>query len=246
MADVEVLAPTGTLSHGRTQLITREELKLLHTPEATRTHVPVPHHQVAEALLDALRLRHIAPIREQYAVSPDAMKMFGVIDLEAGATGYRFSIGLRNANDKSFSLALTVGYRVFCCDNMMLNGDFEPIMKKHTRSLDIINVIEIGVSQMQRNFDGMVKTVNAWQDSQISDDLAKMVIYRAFVEGELEAPRHLDRVVHKLYFQPEHDEFAPRTMWSLSNSFTSAFKQLDPVPQFRATSKLAGFLQNIR
>ena len=39
------------------------------------------------------------------------------------------------------------------------------------------------------------------------------------------------------------NEFQARTVWSLSNAFTSAFKELDPVPQFRATAKLAGFLQ---
>jgi hypothetical protein len=29
----------------------------------------------------------------------------------------------------------------------------------------------------------------------------------------------------------------------MSNAFTTAFKQLDPVPQFKATAKLAGFLK---
>jgi len=29
----------------------------------------------------------------------------------------------------------------------------------------------------------------------------------------------------------------------LSNAFTSAFKELEPIPQFKATAKLAGFLQ---
>jgi hypothetical protein len=32
-------------------------------------------------------------------------------------------------------------------------------------------------------------------------------------------------------------------MWSLSNAFTSAFKELDPIPQFRATARLARFLE---
>jgi hypothetical protein len=241
----EVLPPTGTLCHGRTQLITRDDLALIQTPPATRTFVPVPHHAVVAALLEALKFRHIAPVREQYAISPDGMKLFGVVDLETTETGYRFSVGIRNSNDKSFSLALTVGYRVFCCDNMMFNGDFEPVMRKHTKSLEIISVIELGVSQMQRNFSGMVQTVNAWQEKQLSDDKARLTIYRAFTEGELEAPRHLDRVVHGLYFQPQHPEFSPRTMWSLSNSFTSAFKELEPVPAFRATAKLADFLRTV-
>ena len=42
---------------------------------------------------------------------------------------------------------------------------------------------------------------------------------------------------------PRYDEFKPRTVWSLSNAFTSAFKDLDPIPQFRATAKLGGFLE---
>jgi hypothetical protein len=34
-------------------------------------------------------------------------------------------------------------------------------------------------------------------------------------------------------------------MWSLSNAFTSAFKELEPIPQYKATAKLAGFLRAV-
>jgi hypothetical protein len=53
----------------------------------------------------------------------------------------------------------------------------------------------------------------------------------------------LARKVHELYFDPQDEEFQPRTMWSLSNAFPSAFKELDPIPQFRATAKLGRFLE---
>lgn len=66
---------------------------------------------------------------------------------------------------------------------------------------------------------------------------------QAFVEGKLEAPKHLARTVHDLYFEPRYEEFRPRTMWSLSNAFTSAFKELDSIPQFKATAKLGEFLE---
>jgi hypothetical protein len=49
--------------------------------------------------------------------------------------------------------------------------------------------------------------------------------------------------VHDFYFEPQYEEFRPRTMWSLSNAFTSAFKELDPIPQFKATAKLGAFLE---
>jgi hypothetical protein len=89
----------------------------------------------------------------------------------------------------------------------------------------------------------MRQQVERWRAQQLSAEQAKLTIYRAFIEGDLEVPRHLVRRVHELYFNPQHDEFEPRTMWSLSNAFTSAFKELDPIPQFKATAKLGEFLE---
>jgi hypothetical protein len=84
----------------------------------------------------------------------------------------------------------------------------------------------------------MRKQVEAWQRSESTDVTAKVVIYEAFVEGKLEAPKHLARTVHDLYFKPNYEEFRSRAIWSLSNAFTSAFKELEPIPQFRPTAKL--------
>jgi len=92
----------------------------------------------------------------------------------------------------------------------------------------------------------MRQQVEDWRAKQISTATAKLIIYQAFIESELDAPKHLVRRVHELYFQPIHPEFEARTLWSLSNAFTSAFKELDPIPQFKATAKLAGFLQSAR
>ena len=63
------------------------------------------------------------------------------------------------------------------------------------------------------------------------------------MEGKLEAPKNLARTVHDLYFEPRYEDFRARTIWSLSNAFTSAFKELDPIPQFKTTAKLGEFLE---
>ena len=99
---------------------------------------------------------------------------------------------------------------------------------------------------MQRNFGPLKQQVEEWQALQLSTASAKLLIYQAFIEDETGFPKHLARRVHDLYFQPVHEEFQPRTMWSLSNAFTSAFKELEPIPQYKATAKLAGFLQSVR
>ncbi len=133
--------------------ITRAELANLPAPPATATHIPIPHAAVVATLVETLSHRHIGVVDEVFAVSSDAMEMFGVLDLETRVEGCRFAIGIRNV------------------------------------------------------------------------------------------PKHLARRVHELYFNPQHEEFEPRTTWSLSNAFTSAFKELDPIPQFKATARLGGFLE---
>ena len=235
MTEATLLSQTGKL--------TRSELALVPTPLGTATHKPIPHAQVVEAIVETLGFRQIAVHAEEYAVSRDGMKMFGILELQNGFEGCRFSIGLRNSHDKSMRLALTVGYRVLVCDNMAFHGDFEPVLAKHSKNLKLLETLSIGIDQMQRNFKPMVESVGRWRESQITDVTAKLVIYQAFIESALDIPKHLAGPVHNLYFKPLLEEFQPRTMWSLSNAFTSALKQLDPLPQFRTTAKLAPFLQ---
>jgi hypothetical protein len=236
---------TSTLVAGHLPTIGRTELAQIMAPEATWTHRPVPHHEIVEALVETLSFRHIGVVNEEYAVSVDGMKMFGVLDLEAQMDGCRFSIGIRNSHDKSLRLGLTAGLRVFVCSNMAFSGDFTPVLAKHTKSFNLVNTLSVGVDRIQRNFEPLQRQVEAWRQTQITDAQAKLILYSAFVDGKLEAPKGLLCEVHRLYFRPEYPEFAPRTMWSLSNAFTSAFKRLDPVPQFKVTARLGEFLTQL-
>jgi hypothetical protein len=115
-------------------------------------------------------------------------------------------------------------------------------LAKHSKSLNLLDSISVGVDRMQRNFAPMQQQVEAWQGTELSNVAAKMIVYEAFIESELEVPKHLARRVHDFY-EPRHEEFRARTLWSLSNAFTSSFKELDPIPQFKATAKLGGFLE---
>jgi len=129
---------------------------------------------------------------------------------------------------------------------MAFSGDCTPVLAKHSRSFNLLDAVTIGVDWIQRNFEPLRRQVEEWRAQQITDVTATLVIYRAFVEDALKAPTSLMAVVHKPYFQPQYEEFASRTMWSLSNAFASALKQLDPIPQFKATAKLGEFLSRIQ
>jgi len=147
---------------------------------------------------------------------------------------------LNHAGQKSSSRKLDPWHAEF---GNIVPSVFTPVLAKHSKSFSLIDCISVGVDRMQRKFEPMRKQVEGWQRSELTDVTAKVVIYEAFVEGRLEAPKHLARSVHDLYFEPKYEEFRPRTIWSLSNAFTSALKELDPIPQFRATAKLGEFLE---
>ena len=120
---------------------------------------------------------------------------------------------------------------------------FTPVLAKHTKSFNLLDTLSVGVDRIQRNFEPMRRQVEIWRQTQITDIQARLIIYAAFVEGKLDAPKSLLSEVHRLYFEPEYPEFSARTMWSLSNAFTSAFKKLDPIPHFKATAELGEFLE---
>jgi hypothetical protein len=108
-----------------------------------------------------------------------------------------------------------------------------------------VDAVPVGMDRMQRNFEPLARHIELVRQAPLTEDAAKLIIYQAFIEGGLEVPRHLAPAVHQNYFRPKHKEFEARTAWSLSNAFTSAFKELDAVPQFRATAKLGPFLYRV-
>lgn len=128
----------GTLISGNTTtLINRSALKHLPMPEATATHQPISHHTLVERIHECLSYRHLSVVREEYAVSPDGMKCFGLLELNVEYAGVRFAIGLRNSNDKWMRIGLVAGYRVTVCENKMLTGDFNPLSAKHSKNFNL-------------------------------------------------------------------------------------------------------------
>lgn len=77
------------------------------------------------------------------------------------------------------------------------------MLAKHSKSFSLIDCISVGVDRMQRSFEPMRKQVEAWQRRELTEVTAKVVIYEAFVERKLDAPKHLARIVHDHYFEPK-------------------------------------------
>src|SRR3972149_5546090 len=106
----------------------------------------IPYCLWTETLPRAARSRsHPRVHADEYAVSKDGMKLFGIMELETTFSGCRFTLGLRNSHNKTLALALTVGYRVMVCANLAFHGDFTPVMRKHTKNVKLLESLSLGV-----------------------------------------------------------------------------------------------------
>ena len=234
----------GTLIAGNsTTLINREALKHLPLPEETDTFKPISHFELVEQILQSLSYRRLAVVREEYAVSPDGMKLFGLIELDVEYSGVRFAIGLRNANDKSMRVGLVAGYRVMVCENKMLTGDFQPMLAKHSKNFQLLDALSVAVDRIQRNIGEVSDQIGRKKVTVLSMDNARSLIYQGFLEQKF--PISLLRAVHQEYFiKPSFEEFKANNLWALENAFTTTFKKLKPVQQFEAAAKLGKFLSS--
>jgi hypothetical protein len=236
------MSQKGLVLHTGARLIGRQDLQTLATPEPTDTHVPVPHATLIETILESLAYRQLEVMRDEYAVTGDGMRLFGFLELNIERDGIRLALVLRNSHDKSVSLGMLRGYRTFCCDNLAFHGEFTAIARKHTKHVDLTEVVGIGVDRVQRHFVKIQETLDAWRGYELPDAHAKAIIYDAFIERKLRVPKKLASAVHRNYFDPRHEEFRPRTFYSLSQAFTSSFKELDVVRKMEATAALSPFL----
>ena len=92
----------GLMIHKGAEKIQRQDLLALPVPEGTATHRPIAHHLIVEALIESLGFRRITPVREEYAVTKDGMRMFGVLDLNVEEKDIRFSIAVTKLPRQEF------------------------------------------------------------------------------------------------------------------------------------------------
>src|SRR5580704_7612526 len=105
----------GLMVHAGAEKLSREQLIEILPPEPTPTFKPIKHADLVDEVHNALARRQLSVVKEEYAVTQDGMRLFGCLDLTASANDFRFSIAIRNANDKSMRLGMVAGLRVFCC-----------------------------------------------------------------------------------------------------------------------------------
>jgi hypothetical protein len=231
-------------SYKGASIISREELELIPAPAPTRTWFPVRHGVVAGEVENRIIESGFTIASSAYQVTSDRARMFGTLDLASTlADGVTLSVGIRNSNDQTFPISFAAGSRVFVCANLSFQAELI-VSRKHTRfgGERFNQALSFAVRQLQQFREVEARRIGLMQTHELSADRADALILRAY-ESDVIGARTLPLVV-KEWRTPSHEEFAPRTAWSLLNAFTEALKpRLNrPAEYAQSTIKLQGLL----
>ncbi len=220
--------------------ITRDDLAHIEPPPSTSTWTPVKHSTLVDMLHTELDRRGLRVKDEHYAVQRQGSQLFGTLDLDWQDTGeYAAAMGLRTSNDKSLSITLVAGVRVFVCSNLCYAGDLIALKRKHTKGLDLDAELSRGLDRYQEGVVTLQGGIERLKTTPLGRGQAKQFIYDIFRQKIVPA-RFFSPVVESWHATTDNHPQAHH-LWTLHNAFTSQIKTLSPAPAFRAAVRLGEF-----
>jgi len=204
---------------------TKGDLASVPVPDPTASYHPVSYSRFVEEIELHVTRFGLHVQCSNFALAREGRQMFGVLTCTNGhnAGDYALAIGLRNSYDRSLSVGLVAGTRVFYCDNLAFSGEVA-MTRKHTANVfrDLPDLIYRMLSQ--------VTVMKARTDEEIAGmKLLTMPPERAHhlmvaaVRASIAPASRLPKII-EAWDQPKHEEFEPRTAWSLFNAFTEVLK----------------------
>lgn len=207
--------------HVNAQPIEYEGLRELETPLATATHVPIPHFRVVDLIKTTLGMFGHQVTTENYGVTDDGSRFFGLISLRSSYTGYEDTVGLRNSHDKSFPVGLGFGSRVFVCDNMAFSAD-HVIKRRHTANLkrDLPGIIGELIEPLALAREAQAKKIQHYRHTMLTDQQADHAVMQLYRGGVINIQR-VPEVIQE-WDAPSFPDLEEPTAWRLFNAVTHA------------------------
>jgi len=222
--------------------VTRDDVLNVITPEATKTHFPVPHSKLLESIERVLQTESGYQItKTTHALSHEGKRYFGLLEVQAPNGGYAdrtLMVGCRNSHDRSFAIDFTLGSRVFVCDNLSFSGEVKldghvdrpgyipnTSRRKHTRHAinDLSRMVSATVGRLGDHRKKQDLRIAAYKTAELNDKDTHDLVIKA-VECKAIPGQQIMAVLEQ-WRKPAYEEFEPRTMWSLFNGFTHVYKE---------------------
>lgn len=214
----------GLVLHMGAAEATMEEVRAVVTPEATESWSPIPHALLYETVTKELTATGLEIEDEAFGLyGKQGERFFATVALAATRSDYRTIVGLRNSHDKSNPAGLVAGNTVFVCDNNSFFGEVS-MARKHTVNIlrDLPGLTNRAVAKLN-DLRGFQDTrFDQYKEWAIDDTMVHDFIIRLIDNDVLPVTKVKD--VLREWRTPSHDEFKPRTAWSLFNAVTEGLK----------------------
>ena len=231
----------GKIDHRNVRIEELEEIPAL-TP-ASRTYEPYQHGEFARepaALADSILGQYGYHCSgEQYIISKDGGRMFGVRSYGHGARAHsvidytdsstqgelKMQFAFANSTDRSLRAKFGLGAKVLVCSNGIVAGEIV-VTRKHTPGLReyLVENLTGALHKAPQEFGELCFTVDRWKRYYLSDQMAHRLLGEWWGQGII-SPAKLGKI--KKHWESD-DDFPDKTLWSLYNAVTESYKGLPP------------------
>lgn len=215
------------------RLVNRAEMAQLITPPPMGTnHHPYPFADYVDNVTDALSDSGLRILTEEYAVSNDDNRMFGLLEvgpLEGQlitADDWKVVVGLRGSHDQRIPRGLVIGTQVMVCSNLCFHGNITQVKTKQTTHIGerLPLMLREAVQHIPQMADFQQEVFEKWRNHRLTDQQANDMLVEMYLRGAFSSPQ-LTAAINEFY-EPtfgEHMEDG-RTAWTLFNASTQALK----------------------
>jgi hypothetical protein len=195
-----------------------DDLRQVHTPLRTETHVPIAHHEIIDLMRYALGYYGHEVTEEHHALTEDGARYFGLLSLKSSYGDYTDTVGLRNSHDKKFPVGIAFGSKVFVCDNLAFHAE-HVIRRKHTvkAKRELPGLIAEVVEPLHIERRAQHETFDRYRAAELTNQKADHAILEMYRHGILNVtriPALLDQ-----WNEPSCD-WGEKTAWRMFNAAT--------------------------
>ena len=225
-------------------IVTMEQAFNIPQPEETKTYKPVSNEALWNVLQKTAQSRGLQLGTPELGLSRKGQRMFGSVEItnqDHVDNEVRLMLGFRNSYDKSMSVGICFGSKVFVCSNMCFTGYtsededavgqvhhrhqtnvFEGLQERLDEAMDKFSVFK----SYQDGFYNRLKEIEL-TDSKVHDLIINSVRAEAITAKDcMTVANHWDYQSHCPEVEADnwHKEFMPRNAWSLFNCYTEIHK----------------------
>lgn len=246
--------------------VTKEQAFAIALPEKTRTYQPVSNEALMDMLGNVANERGLQLGTPELGVSNKGQRLFGSVPITNQVhldEEVELMLGFRNSYDRTMSVGICFGSRVFVCSNMCFTGytseGEEAVGVVHKRHCpDVWDGLHQKIQEAMSKFEVFksyqTDFYNRLKNIRLRDVQAHDLIIQSVRAGAITA-KDCMAVANEWAFQSNgatneaeqerwHKEFAPRNAWSLFNAYTEVHKAFQSKNSLEASNrsiKMNGF-----